>query len=254
MLEDGLSYPMQGDSWIVQMLIGGVLLTFFFLLIPLLAFNGYLLRVIGTTVRGESQPPAWDDWGELIVDGIKFTIVGLVYSIVPMVVIFGVGGALIGLGGAAGNSSGGLIAGFGLMAFLLLIPVLFLVYYIVPAALANMAVEGSLGAAFDFSLLKNVVLTTDYFIAVLMPIVVGIITFMAFANKKYDVKNIKDLVKRYENGESRKFVFDARPSDAIALAVRVDCPITVSDGVLDRAGRDEDEFEPERIDDFDDER
>lgn len=176
MLEDGLSYPMQGDSWIVQMLIGGVLLTFFFLLIPLLAFNGYLLRVIGTTVRGESQPPAWDDWGELIVDGIKFTIVGLVYSIVPMVVIFGVGGALIGLGGAAGNSSGGLIAGFGLMAFLLLIPVLFLVYYIVPAALANMAVEGSLGAAFDFSLLKNVVLTTDYFIAVLMPIVVGIIT------------------------------------------------------------------------------
>ena len=60
-------------------------------------------------------------------------------------------------------------------------------------------------------------------------------------------------VEQYENGEPRKFVFDARPSDAIALAVRVDCPITVSDGVLDRAGRDEDEFEPERIDDFDDE-
>ena len=58
--------------------------------------------------------------------------------------------------------------------------------------------------------------------------------------------------ERYEDGEPRKFVFDARPSDAIALAVRVDCPITVSDGVLDRAGRDEDEFEPERIDDFDD--
>ncbi|KAA9397212.1 DUF4013 domain-containing protein [Haloarcula sp. CBA1130] len=158
------------------MLIGGVLLVFFFLLIPLLAFNGYLLRVIGTTVQGESEPPAWDDWGGLIVDGIKFSIVGLVYSIVPMVVIFGIGGTLIGLGGAAGESGGGIIAGFGLMAFLLLIPVLFLIYYIVPAALANMAVEGSLGAAFDFSLLKNVVLTSDYFIAVLMPIVVGIIT------------------------------------------------------------------------------
>nr|WP_225307726.1 MULTISPECIES: DUF4013 domain-containing protein [unclassified Haloarcula] len=167
---------MQGDSWIAQMLIGGVLLVFFFLLIPLLAFNGYLLRVIGTTVQGESEPPAWDDWGGLIVDGIKFSIVGLVYSIVPMVVIFGIGGTLIGLGGAAGESGGGIIAGFGLMAFLLLIPVLFLIYYIVPAALANMAVEGSLGAAFDFSLLKNVVLTSDYFIAVLMPIVVGIIT------------------------------------------------------------------------------
>ena len=167
---------MQGDSWIAQMLIGGVLLVFFFLLIPVFAFNGYLLRVIGTTVEGESEPPAWNDWGELIIDGIKFSIVGLVYSIVPIVAIFGIGGVLLGLGGAAGDSGGGIIAGFGLITMLLLIPVLFLVYYIVPAALANMAVEGSLGAAFDFSLLKNVVLTSDYFIAVLMPIVVGIIT------------------------------------------------------------------------------
>jgi hypothetical protein len=158
------------------MLIGGVLLVFFFLLIPVFAFNGYLLRVIGTTVEGESEPPAWDDWGQLIVDGIKFSIVGLVYSIVPLAVIFGIGGTLLGLGGAAGDSGGGIIAGFGLMAFLLLIPVMFLIYYIVPAALANMAVEGNLGAAFDFSLLKNVVLTSDYFIAVLMPIVVGVIT------------------------------------------------------------------------------
>ncbi|MDQ2071978.1 DUF4013 domain-containing protein [Haloarcula sp. NS06] len=167
---------MQGDSWIAQMLIGGVLLVFFFLLIPVFAFNGYLLRVIGTTVEGESEPPAWDDWGELIIDGIKFSIVGLVYSIVPVAVIFGIGSVLLGLGGAAGESGGGIIAGFGFMTILLLIPVMFLVYYIVPAALANMAVEGSLGAAFDFSLLKNVVLTSDYFIAVLMPIVVGIIT------------------------------------------------------------------------------
>ena len=167
---------MQGDSWIAQMLIGGVLLVFFFLLIPVFAFNGYLLRVIGTTVEGESEPPAWDDWGGLIIDGIKFSIVGLVYSIVPIVAIFGIGSVLLGLGGAAGNSGGGIIAGFGLMTLLLLIPVLFLVYYIVPAALANMAVEGSLGAAFDFSLLKDVVLTSDYFIAVLMPVVVGIIT------------------------------------------------------------------------------
>ncbi|SDM78924.1 hypothetical protein SAMN04487949_2600 [Halogranum gelatinilyticum] len=43
--------------------------------------------------------------------------------------------------------------------------------------------------------------------------------------------------ERYENGEPRQFVFDARPSDAVALAVRVDCPITVSDEILDSAGR-----------------
>jgi hypothetical protein len=43
--------------------------------------------------------------------------------------------------------------------------------------------------------------------------------------------------ERYEAGEVETFVFDARPSDAIALAVRVDCPIEVSDEILDAAGR-----------------
>lgn len=43
--------------------------------------------------------------------------------------------------------------------------------------------------------------------------------------------------QRYENGEPEPFVFDARPSDAIAIAVRVDCTITVSDEIVDEAGR-----------------
>lgn len=43
--------------------------------------------------------------------------------------------------------------------------------------------------------------------------------------------------ERYDDGEPEQFVFDARPSDALALAVRVDCPIVVTDEVIDRAGR-----------------
>ncbi len=49
--------------------------------------------------------------------------------------------------------------------------------------------------------------------------------------------------ERYNNGEPESFAFDARPSDAIALAVRVECPIEVSDGILDAAGR-----SPEEVD------
>jgi len=49
--------------------------------------------------------------------------------------------------------------------------------------------------------------------------------------------------ERYEEGERDAFVFDARPSDGIALALRVDCRILVSEGVLDRAGRPPEEFE-----------
>ena len=43
--------------------------------------------------------------------------------------------------------------------------------------------------------------------------------------------------ERYEAGEPERFVFDARPSDALALAVRVECPIVVSDDVIDEAGQ-----------------
>jgi bifunctional DNase/RNase len=44
--------------------------------------------------------------------------------------------------------------------------------------------------------------------------------------------------EQYHGGERKDMVFDARPSDGIALGLRVDCPIIVSDEVLDDAGRD----------------
>ncbi|SFS02683.1 Protein of unknown function [Halomicrobium zhouii] len=131
--------------------------------------------MIRQTVAGEDEPPEWDDWGELIVDGIKVAVVAFVYSIVPTIVILGVGITMFGLGGAAGDTGGGILAGVGILTFLLLIPVMFVVYYLVPAALANMAIEGNLGAAFDVDVMRDVVLTSEYFLAVLMPIVVGIL-------------------------------------------------------------------------------
>ena len=49
--------------------------------------------------------------------------------------------------------------------------------------------------------------------------------------------------EQYAGGERSTVVFDARPSDAIAIALRVDCPIVVADEVLDEAGRSPEEFE-----------
>ena len=48
--------------------------------------------------------------------------------------------------------------------------------------------------------------------------------------------------ERYENGHPERFVFDARPSDAVALAVRADCPIEIDGAVLDVAGRSREEL------------
>lgn len=48
--------------------------------------------------------------------------------------------------------------------------------------------------------------------------------------------------QRYEDGEAESLTFDARPSDAVAIAVRTDCPIEIEGAVLDAAGRDGDEL------------
>jgi bifunctional DNase/RNase len=50
--------------------------------------------------------------------------------------------------------------------------------------------------------------------------------------------------EQYHGGERKQAVFDARPSDGIALALRVDCPIIVTDSVVDEAGRPPEAFEP----------
>ena len=49
--------------------------------------------------------------------------------------------------------------------------------------------------------------------------------------------------ERYRDGDREEVVLDARPSDAIAIALRVDCPILVDDAVLDVAGQPPEEFE-----------
>ena len=49
-------------------------------------------------------------------------------------------------------------------------------------------------------------------------------------------------VERYDEGRPERFVFDARPSDAIALAVRTDCEIVIGSSVLDDAGQSAEDF------------
>ncbi|MFB6138098.1 MAG: bifunctional nuclease family protein [Halobacteriaceae archaeon] len=48
--------------------------------------------------------------------------------------------------------------------------------------------------------------------------------------------------EQYVDGERRAHTFDVRASDAVSVAVRVDCPIEVAESVVERAGQPPDEF------------
>ncbi|QGN06170.1 bifunctional nuclease family protein [Halorhabdus sp. CBA1104] len=57
--------------------------------------------------------------------------------------------------------------------------------------------------------------------------------------------------EQYVEGSRKSAVFDARPSDGIAIALREDCPIIVSDEVVEQAGQPPEAFEPDDEPDLD---
>lgn len=177
MIADGLSYPANGDDALSRIVIGGLLGLFSFLILPLFVLMGYLLRVLASATRAETEPPAFEDWGALIVDGIKATVVAIAYGIVPFALMFSsVGVAILG---SYSDSGGALFGSVGLLGFVISFLGMFAMYYLIPAALTNMALEESMGAAFDVARLKPVLFSAEYLLAWFVPFVVAFVLNVA---------------------------------------------------------------------------
>lgn len=78
-----LRFPFDDERWRNKAVIGGLLTLFGVIILPLyLPLAGYAVRIMQQTIEGESPSlPEWDDWGELFLDGLRFTIVGIVYNL-----------------------------------------------------------------------------------------------------------------------------------------------------------------------------
>lgn len=163
MITQSIEYLRNSEEWLKTLLIGGVLSLLSAFVIPTFIVVGYLLRVLRATMRGSEEPPVFDDWGDLTVDGLKGFVIGFVYFLVPSIiggalVAFGVMGAIAGNSGVAG-ALGGLVALVGaLIAFVLVL----LAAYVTPAALANYAETNRLGSAFSYGELKPVLFHGTY--------------------------------------------------------------------------------------------
>lgn len=162
MLSDALYYPTRGDDALSTILIGGVLSLLSFLIIPVLFVFGYFLRVLERTVEGEDEPPKFDNWGGLGVNGLLALVVTVVYYVVPVAAFLLLGG----LGALTGNRSG---AAAGLAVAVLVGLVLFVALtYVYPAAITNFARTGRAGKAFAFGDIRSVVTSGDYLVAWLL--------------------------------------------------------------------------------------
>lgn len=189
MLEDSLTYLRNSDDWLKTLLIGGVLGLLGVLIVPTFIVYGYLMRVLRATMRGEERVPEFDDWGDMLVDGLKAFAITLVYGLVPAIL----GAVFVGFGVltlvSGGNADSGILAGLGTVGILLgtlLTLVLGLVAaYIIPAALANYGETGRVGSGFAFGELRPVLTSTKYMTAwayaigifLVSGVLVGVVSF-----------------------------------------------------------------------------
>lgn len=170
MIGDSFTFPTAGEEAGKTIVIGGVL-TFFgvFVLITVIPVYGYLLRVLRAAMNNDPDPPRFDDWESLLVDGLKVLVVGLVYLGIPAVLFMF--GLLILLAGAISSGEGSLRAGFGVLMLLygVMMALVFLVaLYLLPAALANMAYHDDIGAAFDTGAVIDGATSVGYVVATLV--------------------------------------------------------------------------------------
>ena len=178
MLGDSLEYPRRGNGVWTRHLIGGALLLFGWLFVPILLVYGYLIQVVRGVAAGDPEPPAWEDWTDLLVDGIKYLVVSLVYGL-PTAVLGGLIG-LVAAGLAIGVETGtpGLTAGAAValaVLGLLTAAVGLLMGFLLPAAVVNFVVADDLAAAFHLRTVAGNAFTRPYAVAWLKAVVAAVV-------------------------------------------------------------------------------
>lgn len=162
MISEAIRYLSESDDAVMTVLLGGIMTLFAFLIVPLFAVAGYMVRVLDRTATGEDEPPVFDDWRALIVDGAKASVIAFVYALVPtaVLVVFLLSGGLLG---ATGSDLLGAVGGLtALVGGIVWLALTLAVAYAVPAAFANFAETRRIGAGFEWSTMRRVLVDRTY--------------------------------------------------------------------------------------------
>jgi hypothetical protein len=178
-ISDSLSYPSQ--NW-KNVLILGFLFLISFLIIPAFLVMGYFFRILKGSIAGFDELPDFDEWGEMLIDGLKIFVVQFVYFLIPAIVILiGVWASIASMSVTdAGTMTNpglfiGLMGGTAIIGILLAI----ILGLIASIAIANMALNnGEIGAAFRFSeILEEIAMIGwgKYIVWYIVMIIIGLI-------------------------------------------------------------------------------
>jgi hypothetical protein len=177
------TFVFEDDDWIVKVLIGiGILVAgvvLFWLVIPAILaailLSGYSLEITRRVIRGDAEVlPAWDDWGQLLIDGLQVIVIGVVYALPMIIVGFCVGAPLQWM--AEGSEGASAFFGLALSCFNFFWGII--LSLTLPAAIGKFAAEGELASAFRFGEVLGMVRDnlTTYVITAVMVWVTAIIS------------------------------------------------------------------------------
>jgi hypothetical protein len=191
MFGDALRFPLAGDDGVRSIIIGGILSFLSFLIIPIFPVLGYYLRAAEAGATGSEVAPPFDDWDELLVDGLKVLVVGIAYFLIPLAmfvgttVAVGVSAFAVGQGGGPPTAAMTGVGVVGGILFLLAVVLSLVATYVFPAGLVALARDGDIAAAFDTSRVFGAAFSADYFVAgllaIILSLVAGILTFVLTA-------------------------------------------------------------------------
>lgn len=161
MLSEAIEFPLEGDDVLERVLVGGVLVLLSPLVVPGVLLGGYSVAVVRSVLAGRTEPPAVDDWGDHLRDGLSVLAIAVVYWL-PGLVLAGLGLGvltfvmLLGFGGSVLVFMLGSVGGVVGLAYGLAVS------YVLPAAIVNYARTDEIGAAWDVDALRTIVTDDEY--------------------------------------------------------------------------------------------
>jgi hypothetical protein len=168
------TYMFEDESWIMKIVIGGILL-----FIPIINFValGYVLEALKRTADGMDIPlPEWDDFGGKFIKGLMVFIIGLVYAI-PVILIACCMGILLPVLGGDTEGVADMAVMLNLCMNCLSLIWGIVMWLVLPAVWIRYAVTGDFMSAFQFGEIFGFIRDNiaNYIVAIILWIVANFV-------------------------------------------------------------------------------
>lgn len=129
------TFVFEDPQWLMKIVIGGLFYIAAMFIVGFFFIFGYLGRMTRNIIAGNPRPlPEWNDLGEYFAEGLKLSVVALVYILPIFLVMAVLVIPVILLEGRSGEEAAGMMATCLMMA---VIPLSLLASIIIPAALVR---------------------------------------------------------------------------------------------------------------------